>query len=129
MGVTVNSTQPGTGVTPVAGDIVIIDYTGYLKDPNKPENDFKGDKFDSSVDRGRPFETKIGVGTVIKGWDEGVVQMQVGEKATLHITSDYGYGAGGFPGAIPPNADLIFDVHLKGVKGRDEPAEGGETEL
>ncbi|OAA68368.1 fkbp-type peptidyl-prolyl cis-trans isomerase [Niveomyces insectorum RCEF 264] len=71
-------------------------------------------RFDSSVGRG-DFVTAIGVGQVIRGWDEGVVQMKVGEKATLDITSDFGYGARGFTGHIPPNADLIFDVHLKKI--------------
>lgn len=76
-------------------------YTGTLTN---------GKKFDSSVDRGRPFEFTIGVGQVIKGWDEGVMKMSVGEKAKLEITPDYGYGARGAGGVIPPNADLIFEV-------------------
>ncbi|KAH7375037.1 hypothetical protein B0T11DRAFT_5380 [Plectosphaerella cucumerina] len=113
MGVTVNSSVEGTGAQPQAGQTVTIEYTGYLKDTSKPDN--KGSQFDSSVGRG-DFVTQIGVGRVIKGWDEGVTQMKVGGKATLVITADYGYGARGFPGAIPPNSDLIFDVHLKNVQ-------------
>ncbi|KAI0132242.1 FKBP-type peptidyl-prolyl cis-trans isomerase [Xylariales sp. AK1849] len=113
MGVNKTILQEGSGAQPVAGQQVTIEYTGYLKDPQKPDN--KGEKFDSSVGRG-DFVTKIGVGQVIKGWDEGVVTMKVGEKATLDISSDFGYGSRGFTGHIPPNADLIFDVHLKGFK-------------
>ncbi|CAK7220981.1 FK506 binding protein proline rotamase rapamycin-binding protein [Sporothrix bragantina] len=112
MGVTKTTHQEGSGPSPNKGDRVTIEYTGYLKDTNKPDN--KGDKFDSSVGRG-DFVTAIGVGQVIKGWDEGVVQMKLGEKATLDITPDYGYGARGFPGHIPPNSSLIFDVELKKI--------------
>ncbi|KAI0525777.1 fkbp-type peptidyl-prolyl cis-trans isomerase [Xylaria bambusicola] len=113
MGVTKTTLQEGDGAVPTSGQTVTIEYTGWLKDASKPDN--KGDQFDSSVGRG-DFVTRIGVGRVIKGWDEGVTQMKVGEKATLDITSDYGYGARGFTGHIPPNADLIFDVHLKKVQ-------------
>ena len=76
-----------------------------------------GNKFDASRDRGRPFQFTIGVGQVIKGWDEGVMQMSVGEKAMLHISSDLGYGARGAGGVIPPNADLDFEVELLGING------------
>jgi len=76
-----------------------------------------GNKFDASRDRGRPFSFTIGVGQVIKGWDEGVMTMSVGEKAILHITSDYGYGRQGAGGVIPPNADLDFEVELLGING------------
>ncbi|KAI2637183.1 FK506-binding protein 1B [Hypomontagnella submonticulosa] len=113
MGVTKTVIQEGTGPQPAARQTVTIEYTGWLKDTSKPDN--KGNQFDSSVGRG-DFVTQIGVGQVIKGWDEGVLTMKVGEKATLDITSDYGYGARGFTGHIPPNADLIFDVHLKKVQ-------------
>ncbi|PHH67371.1 hypothetical protein CDD81_139 [Ophiocordyceps australis] len=113
MGVTKTTTKTGSGEQPAAGDTVTIEYTGYLKDKSKQDN--KGEKFDSSVGRG-DFIVKIGVGQVIKGWDEGVTQMKVGEKATLDISSDYGYGAKGFPGHIPPNSDLLFDVELKKVQ-------------
>jgi FK506-binding protein 1 len=74
-----------------------------------------GQKFDASRDRGRPFSFTIGVGQVIQGWDEGVMQMSLGEKAMLHITSDYGYGARGAGGVIPPNADLNFEVELLNI--------------
>ncbi|KAK6521965.1 FK506-binding protein 1A [Arthrobotrys megalospora] len=104
MGVTVESTSPGDGVNfPKPGDTVTMHYTGKLTN---------GTKFDSSVDRGEPFVTKIGIGRVIKGWDEGVPQLSVGQKAKLTITPDYGYGARGAGNVIPPNATLIFDVEL-----------------
>ena len=79
-----------------------------------------GNKFDASRDRGRPFQFKIGVGQVIKGWDEGVAQMSLGEKAMLRITSDYGYGARGAGGVIPPNADLNFEVELLAINGKSK---------
>lgn len=89
-----------------------MEYTGWLKDTSKPDN--KGAQFDSSVGRG-DFVTAIGKGRVIKGWDEGVVQMKLGEQAILDITYDYAYGDRGFPGAIPPKADLLFQVELKKI--------------
>ncbi|SPJ73432.1 probable peptidylprolyl isomerase (FK506-binding protein homolog) [Fusarium torulosum] len=121
----------GSGPSPEKGQTVTMEYTGWLKDTSKPENKgkqyvlsttpsyrsyltFSPSRFDSSVGRG-DFVVKIGVGQVIKGWDEGVTQMKLNEKATLDITADYGYGARGFPGAIPPNSDLIFDVQLKKI--------------
>ena len=107
MGVTVQQISPGDGKTfPKPGDRVKIHYTGKLE---------SGKKFDSSHDRGRPFECVIGTGQVIRGWDEGVPQMSVGEKSVLTITGDYAYGERGFPGLIPPNATLVFDVELLGV--------------
>ncbi len=104
-------TQPGTGASPKAGQTAVVHYTGYLNDNGK-----KGKKFDSSVDRGQPFEFPIGQGRVIKGWDEGVASMKVGGKRTLIIPPALGYGAQGAGGVIPPNATLIFDVELLGVK-------------
>lgn len=75
-----------------------------------------GKQFDSSYDRGKPFQFKIGVGQVIKGWDEGVKLMSLGETAVLHLSSDFGYGEeGAGNGVIPPNADLIFEVQLLGI--------------
>ncbi|OBT90362.1 hypothetical protein VE02_00696 [Pseudogymnoascus sp. 03VT05] len=110
MGVTKTTTQEGTGAYPQKTQNVTIEYTGYLKNADGS----KGTVFDSSVGKS-DFRTPIGVGRVIRGWDEGVVTMKVGEKATLDITSDYAYGSQGFPGAIPANSDLIFDVWLKAV--------------
>ncbi|KAG8941910.1 FK506 binding protein proline rotamase rapamycin-binding protein [Tulasnella sp. 424] len=104
MGVTVVNISDGDGVTfPKKGDKVTIHYTGTLLD---------GSKFDSSVDRGKPFVTEIGVGRVIKGWDEGVLQLSVGQKAILTCTPDYAYGAQGRPPVIPPNSTLKFEVEL-----------------
>lgn len=74
-----------------------------------------GSKFDSSRDRGSPFKTAIGIGRVIRGWDEAVPQMSQGEKAVLTISGDYAYGEKGYPGLIPPNATLIFEVELLGI--------------
>jgi len=96
----------GGGDSPQQGKKVKVHYTGRLTD---------GKKFDSSVDRGQPFEFTIGIGQVIKGWDEGVMTMKVGGKRQLIIPPDLGYGARGAGGAIPPNAELIFDVELLGV--------------
>ncbi|KAM0350091.1 hypothetical protein ACHAPU_003254 [Fusarium lateritium] len=113
MGVEKTIIKEGDGPSPQNGQTVTMEYTGWIKDESKPEN--KGKQFDSSVGRG-DFIVKIGVGQVIKGWDEGVTQMKLNEKAQLDITPDYGYGARGFPGAIPPNATLLFDVELKNIK-------------
>jgi peptidylprolyl isomerase len=93
----------GTGTAPVSGKSVTVHYTGWLED---------GKKFDSSVDRGQPFVFRIGAGEVIPGWDEGVMSMRVGGKRKLFIPAQLGYGAAGAPGAIPPNANLIFEVEL-----------------
>ena len=97
----------GEGESPRTGQTVSVHYTGRLTN---------GTKFDSSVDRGRSFEFKIGVGQVIKGWDEGVMSMRVGGKRTLTIPPDLGYGARGAGGVIPPNATLIFDVELLSIR-------------
>ena len=96
--------EEGDGTNfPPAGSMVQVHYTGRLED---------GTKFDSSVDRGTPFEFELGAGKVIKGWDEGVAQMSKGEKAQLICPPDYAYGAGGYPPIIPKSATLIFDVEL-----------------
>ena len=86
-----------------------------------------GSKFDSSVDKGRPFQFVIGVGQVIKGWDEGVMQMSLGEKAILKISSDYGYGSRGAGGVIPPNADLNFEVELLAIGDKKAPGFGSSS--
>jgi peptidylprolyl isomerase len=112
-GLQVLDTKPGTGPSPKTGDTCVMHYTGWLY-----VNGQKGQKFDSSVDRGQPFEFPIGVGRVIKGWDEGVATMKVGGKRTLIIPPDLGYGARGAGGVIPPNATLIFEVELLNVKSR-----------
>jgi peptidylprolyl isomerase len=104
-------TQAGSGASPKSGQTAVVHYTGYLS-----EGGNKGKKFDSSVDRGSPFEFPIGQGRVIKGWDEGVASMKVGGKRTLIIPPALGYGERGAGGVIPPNATLIFDVELLGVK-------------
>ena len=92
------------------GKIVVVHYTGWLHDTTKPEN--KGAKFDSSRDKSQPFSFTLGKKQVIKGWDKGVKGMKVGERKTLVIPPEDGYGTQGFPGAIPPNATLLFDVEL-----------------
>jgi FKBP-type peptidyl-prolyl cis-trans isomerase len=96
----------GTGQTAKEGDHVKVHYTGWLT---------TGKKFDSSVDAHQPFDFNLGKGDVIKGWDEGVAGMKVGGKRQLRIPPDLGYGATGSPGAIPPNATLIFDVQLLAI--------------
>jgi peptidylprolyl isomerase len=111
-GLQITDTKVGTGASPKTGQTCVMHYTGWLY-----ENGAKGKKFDSSVDRGEPFEFKIGTHQVIAGWDEGVATMKVGGKRTLIIPPDLGYGARGAGGVIPPNATLIFDVELLGVKG------------
>jgi peptidylprolyl isomerase len=110
-GLQITDTKVGSGATPKTGQTCVMHYTGWLY-----ENGAKGAKFDSSLDRGEPFEFQIGMGQVIKGWDEGVASMQVGGKRTLIIPPQLGYGARGAGGVIPPNATLIFDVELLGVK-------------
>jgi len=97
----------GTGATPQKGQTVTVNYTGTLEN---------GKKFDSSFDHGRPADFRIGVGSVIKGWDEGLMTMKVGGKRRLVIPSKLGYGPEGRPPDIPGNSTLIFDIELLGVK-------------
>lgn len=96
--------------TPSVGKKVVVHYAGWFEDTTKPE--CKGQKFDSSVDRGQKFAFNIGVGQVIKGWDEGVMGMKIGEKRRLVIPYQLAYGENGIPGAIPPRSTLIFEVEL-----------------
>jgi peptidylprolyl isomerase len=101
---------PGTGATASAGQSVTVHYTGWLHDAAAPNG--RGRKFDSSKDRGEPFEFDLGAGMVIRGWDEGVQGMQVGGTRVLTIPAELGYGARGAGGVIPPNATLVFEVEL-----------------
>jgi FKBP-type peptidyl-prolyl cis-trans isomerase len=103
----------GTGDVAEPGQTVSVHYTGWLHDPAAADN--KGRKFDSSRDRGQPFQFPLGAGHVIQGWDVGVAGMKVGGHRTLTIPPEMGYGARGAGGVIPPNATLVFDVELIAV--------------
>jgi FKBP-type peptidyl-prolyl cis-trans isomerase FkpA len=113
---TLQSTDIKVGTGPVikAGQTAVVHYTGWLYSEAAPEK--KGEKFDSSRDRGMPFNFPLGAGQVIQGWDQGVAGMQVGGQRRLVIPPDLGYGASGAGGVIPPNATLVFDVELLGIK-------------
>lgn len=115
----------GDGEVAEVGDTAVVHYTGWLYDPQAGDN--RGEKFDSSVDRGEHFRFVLGAGRVIQGWDRGVVGMQVGEVRELTIAPEMGYGARGAGGAIPPNATLIFVVELAGIEGREADAASQET--
>lgn len=104
----------GDGAEAQAGQDVVVHYTGWLYEPGADEN--KGEKFDSSVDRGDPFVFPLGGGRVIQGWDQGVAGMQVGGKRTLIIPPDMAYGDRGAGAVIPPGATLVFDVELLDVQ-------------
>jgi len=109
-GLIIDDTVPGTGAEAQAGQPVTVHYTGWLHDPAAPNG--RGRKFDSSKDRGEPFEFNLGGGEVIRGWDEGVQGMKVGGTRVLTIPPELGYGARGAGGVIPPNATLVFEVEL-----------------
>ena len=104
--------EAGSGETPETGKLVVVNYTGWLSED--------GTKFDSSLDRGTPFEFPLGAGQVIAGWDEGVATMKVGGKRRLIIPPELGYGEGGSPPTIPPNAELTFDIELLEIKEAPE---------
>ena len=106
-GVKVEVLKEGSGVAPKQGQIVTVHYTGWLTDSTK---------FDSSRDRGTPFTYQFGVGQVIQGWDDGVATMKVGGKSRFTIPPELGYGTQGAGGVIPPNATLVFEVELLGIK-------------
>jgi len=110
-GLKYTDSETGSGAEATAGHKVSVHYTGWLSN-----NGAKGKKFDSSVDRGQPFQFTLGAHQVIAGWDEGVAGMKVGGKRTLTIPPELGYGARGAGGVIPANATLIFDVELLGVQ-------------
>ena len=114
MGVTRTVIKEGSGRTPRSGEVVVAHYVGTLAD---------GTRFDSSRDRNKPLTFMIGIGSVIKGWDEGILQMRLGEVARLQVTADYAYGAEPPSDKIPPNADLTFEVELLQA-GDDKPAQG-----
>jgi FKBP-type peptidyl-prolyl cis-trans isomerase FkpA len=106
-GLTIDILTPGSGASITKGQVAVVDYTGTLTD---------GTVFDSSIPRGQPFSVNLGRGEVIQGWDLGIVGMQVGEVRRLTIAPEMGYGASGFPGVIPPNATLIFEVTLRAIQ-------------
>lgn len=106
----INTLQAGEGATAQPGQTVTVHYTGWLFDAAAENN--QGSKFDSSVDRGRPFSFPLGAGRVVKGWDQGVAGMQIGEKRRLIIPPHLGYGARGAGNVIPGGATLVFDVEL-----------------
>ncbi len=104
---TIQPLAEGWGESPKAGQTVVVHYSGFLTD---------GTPFDSSVDRGEPFAFVLGAGQVIQGWDITLARMKIGERLKVTIPSDLAYGAAGYPGVIPPNAPLVFDIHLIAVQ-------------
>ena len=113
-GLQITDVIDGDGLTAEAGQEVVVHYTGWLYDPEEPKN--RGEKFDSSVDRGDPFSFPLGAGRVIRGWDEGFAGMRIGGKRVLVIPPDMGYGARGAGVVIPPHATLMFEVELLDIK-------------
>jgi len=106
--------KTGTGQAAIAGDEISVHYTGWLYDQRAPDK--RGQKFDSSRDRGEPFVFLLGAGRVIRGWDDGIVGMQRGGKRELRIPSGLGYGASGAGKVIPPGASLVFEVELLDIR-------------
>ncbi|HMN22422.1 MAG TPA: FKBP-type peptidyl-prolyl cis-trans isomerase [Ottowia sp.] len=106
----ITDTQPGSGSEARRGHTVTVHYTGWLY-----QDGVQGARFDSSRDRGQPFQFALGAGMVIRGWDEGVAGMRVGGQRTLVIPPELGYGARGAGGVIPPHATLMFEVELLGI--------------
>lgn len=119
-GLTAKTLKNGYGRAAEAGDLADVHYTGWLYDENAPDN--RGTKFDSSVDRGQQFQFPLGAGRVIKGWDQGVIGMLIGEKRELTIAPDMAYGNRGAGNVIPPGATLVFEVELLGLTG---PSDSG----
>jgi len=117
-GLTMRRLKNGYGRSAVAGDLASVHYTGWLYDENAPDG--RGKKFDSSVDRGQQFQFPLGAGRVIRGWDEGVVGMLIGEKRELKVAPELGYGNRGAGSAIPPGATLLFEVELMGLRGPND---------
>ena len=117
-GLTMKTLNNGYGRAAVAGDIAVVHYTGWLYDESAPDN--RGDKFDSSVDRGQVFEFPLGAGRVIQGWDQGVEGMLIGETRELTIAPELAYGDRGAGAVIPPGATLVFEIELKGLRGPNE---------
>ncbi|MDZ7642759.1 MAG: FKBP-type peptidyl-prolyl cis-trans isomerase [Woeseiaceae bacterium] len=118
-GLTARILRAGSGETATAGDTAVVHYTGWLYDPSAENN--RGDKFDSSVDRGQHFRFPLGAGRVIPGWDQGVAGMQVGEVRELTIAPEMAYGDRGAGDVIPPGSTLVFEVELAGI---ESPAGG-----
>lgn len=114
-GLTMRMLKEGSGDTAAAGQIASVHYTGWLYDPSAPDN--RGAKFDSSVDRGAPFEFPLGAGRVIQGWDQGVVGMLIGESRELTIAPELAYGDRAIGDLIPPGSTLLFEVELLGLSG------------
>lgn len=119
-GLSMRQLRAGNGAVAEAGHTAVVHYTGWLYDESAAAN--RGEKFDSSVDRGTHFEFTLGARRVIRGWDEGVVGMQVGEIRELTIAPELGYGERGFGDLIPPGSTLVFEVELAGLKGSDGEA-------
>lgn len=119
-GLTARILRPGTGEAAEAGDSVEVDYTGWLYDPEAPDN--RGTRFDSSIDRGDRFRFPLGAGRVIRGWDQGVAGMQVGEVRELTIAPEMAYGDRAVGNVIPPGSTLVFEVELYSADSLAEPA-------